>query len=146
VHCSDCKACCADEAVTEAVAAPVNEDLNDEEDETPEENALAETAATEKKAAKGAAKQQKVTWLGGSQAGACGEQLYRYRHARLTVMACINKATQVICRQKQPSSLLVSILGILHVKGVMPRHRMVFKCVQSAGLSRLLLWRLLLVI
>ncbi|DBB09374.1 TPA: hypothetical protein ACH3X3_007949 [Trebouxia sp. C0006] len=66
-----------DEAVTEAVAAPVNEDLNEEEDEAAEENALAETAATEKKAAKGAAKQQKVTWLGSSQAGACGEQLYR---------------------------------------------------------------------
>ncbi|KAL0027901.1 hypothetical protein WJX79_001540 [Trebouxia sp. C0005] len=66
-----------DEAVTDAVAAPVNEDLNDEEDEAPEENALAETAATEKRAAKGAARQQKVTWLGSSQAGACGEQLYR---------------------------------------------------------------------
>ena len=89
MHCSDWQACCADETVTEAVAAPVNEDLNEEEDEAPEENALAETAATEKKAAKGAAKQQKVTWLGSSQAGACGEQLYRYRHTELTVMACI---------------------------------------------------------
>ena len=87
MHCSDCKACCADAALTEAVAAPVNEDLNEEEDEAPEENALAEIAATEKKAAKSAAKQQKVTWLGSSQAGACGEQLYRYRHTELTVMA-----------------------------------------------------------
>ncbi len=107
----------AGEAVTEAVAAPVNEDLN-EEDEAPEENALAETAATEKKAAKGAAKQQKVTWLGSSQAGACGEQLYRYRHTELTVMACMNKAPQVISRQKQPISFLVSISAFCMSKGL----------------------------
>ena len=93
MHCSNSKACCADEAVTEAVAAPVNEDLNEEEDEAPEENALAETAATEKKAAKGAAKQQKVTWLGGSRGSACGEQLYRYGHAQLAVIACNDCAT-----------------------------------------------------
>ncbi len=93
MHCSDSKACYADKAVTEAVAAPVNEDLNEEEDEAPEENALAETAATEKKAAKGAAKQQRVTWLGDSWADACGKQLYRYRHAKLTGIACNHWAT-----------------------------------------------------
>ncbi len=120
MHCFDCKACCADEALTEAVAAPVNEDLNEEEDEAPEENALAETAATEKKAAKSAAKQQKVTWLGSSQAGVCGEQLYRYRHTELTVIDCVSTATQVICRQKQPISLLVSILAFCMSKGLCP--------------------------
>ncbi len=109
MHCSNSKACCADEAVTEAVAAPVNEDLNEEEDEAPEENALAETAATEKKAAKGATKQQKVTWLGGSRAGACGEQLYRYSHAQLAVIACNDWATKVMHMQIQPGSLLASI-------------------------------------
>lgn len=60
------------------VAAPVNEDLNEEDDETPEENALAETAAVEKKAAKGVAKQHKVTWVGDKQAGADGKQMYRW--------------------------------------------------------------------
>lgn len=73
----------AGEAATETVAAPVNEDLNEEEDEAPEENALADTAVLEKKAAKGVAKQQKVTWIGDSQAGASGRQMYRCRPAKI---------------------------------------------------------------
>ena len=54
----------------------MNEDLNDEDDEAVEENALAESAAVEKKAAKAAAKQQKVAWIGNSQASADGKQMY----------------------------------------------------------------------
>lgn len=64
------------ESDTQAVAAPVNEDLNDEDDEAVEENALAESAAVEKKAAKAAAKQQKVAWIGNSQTNADGKQMY----------------------------------------------------------------------
>ncbi|KAL3133378.1 hypothetical protein ABBQ38_007248 [Trebouxia sp. C0009 RCD-2024] len=60
-----------------AAAAPVNEDLNEEDDDAAEENALAERAAVEKKAAKAVAKQQKVAWLGSSQTGADGKQMYR---------------------------------------------------------------------
>ena len=71
----------------QAVAAPVNEDLNDEDDEAVEENALAESAAVEKKAAKATAKQQKVAWIGDSQTSADGKQMYRcvthsFTHAR----------------------------------------------------------------
>ena len=62
----------------EAVAAPVNEDLNDEEDEAGEENALVESVAVEKKAAKAAAKQAKVVWVGDSQSSADKKQTYRY--------------------------------------------------------------------
>ena len=60
----------------QAVVAPVNEDVNDEDDEAVEENALAESAAKEKKAAKAVAKQQKVTWIGNSQTSADGKQMY----------------------------------------------------------------------
>ena len=130
MQCSDCEACCADEAVTDAVAAPVNEDLNDEEDEAPEENALAETAATEKRAAKGAARQQKVTWLGSSQAGACGEQLYRCRRTELTVMACIKQGHTGHMQAEATDHFACLKLGIMS-KGLRldTRHRMVFKCV-----------------
>lgn len=67
----------AGEPHAQAVAAPVNEDLNDEDDEAVEENALAEQAAVEKKAAKAVAKQQKVAWIGSSQTSAEGKQMYR---------------------------------------------------------------------
>ena len=60
----------------QAVAAPVNEDLNDEDDEGVEENALAGSTAVEKKAAKAVAKQQMVTWIGNSQTSADCKQMY----------------------------------------------------------------------
>ena len=75
-----CLHCCVHVFVGEpdaqAVAAPVNEDLNDEDDEAVEENALAESAAVEKKAAKAAAKQQKVAWIGSSQPSADNKHMY----------------------------------------------------------------------
>lgn len=66
----------AGEPDAQAVAAPVNEDLNDEDDEAVEENALAESAAVEKKAAKAAAKHQKVAWIGSSHTSADNKQMY----------------------------------------------------------------------
>lgn len=68
----------AGESGAEAVAAPVNEDLNDEEDEAAEENALVESVAVEKKAAQAAAKQQKVTWVGDSHTSSNNKQMYKY--------------------------------------------------------------------
>jgi len=79
----------ADEAAPATVAAPVNEDLNEEEDEAPEENALAETAAVEKKAAKDVARQQKVSWVGESQAGANGRQMYRCSFSSQPANVCV---------------------------------------------------------
>ena len=68
----------ADEAAAAApVAAPVQEDLNEEEDEAPVEDDLTEAAAIEKKTAKKVAKQQKVSWPGESQTGPTGKQMYR---------------------------------------------------------------------
>ena len=61
----------------DTAAAVVTEDLNEDEDETPEEDALAETAAVEAKAARGAVKQQKVSWLGEGQASADDRRMYR---------------------------------------------------------------------
>ena len=61
-----------------AVAAPVNEDLNEEEDEGTEENALVEGAvAANKTVAKAVSKQQKVTWVGKAETGTSGNSLYR---------------------------------------------------------------------
>lgn len=62
-----------------AVAAPVNEDLNEEEDEGTEENALVEGAvAANKTVAKAATKQQKVAWVGKAETGTSGNSSYRY--------------------------------------------------------------------
>lgn len=90
-----------------AVAAPINEDLNDEEDEGAEENALVESAAAKKKVAKAATKQQKVTWLGKTEAGADGIAMYRYG-------VCMGLA----CSTRQDSSL-----GLASCSSCcMPRH------------------------
>ena len=61
-----------------AVAAPVNEDLNEEEDEGTEENALVEGAvAANKTVTKAVTKQQKVAWVGKAETGTSGNSLYR---------------------------------------------------------------------
>lgn len=61
-----------------AVAAPVNEDVNAEEDEGTEENALIEGAAdTKKKVAKAAATEQNVAWIDKGEQGTNGNTMHR---------------------------------------------------------------------